>query len=251
MRFLFRATGPYALWCPAWLRTDPLSEPVPTPSGLGGMLRSFFRKPEWAWEIDSYAVLSPIRYETLARSAHKAEVSEAGDFQRMPQRRTVLVDVDYLICARVFVYEKALDPARGRSARDVELLVDKRLSGGVPTGVTYGGQSEFVLKVEYLGVTEKEGPDAVRSQCLALGTPPIPETQELGPLLVDLIHDGGQVFVDEAVQAIYRRLRMDLGVVSVPESAYEEKRKLDEEAQVAYRAKYGHKPQHRRTRAFV
>ena len=58
MLFVFRASGPYALWTPAWLRADPLSEPVPTPSGLGGLLRAYHRKPEWAWEIDSAMVSS-------------------------------------------------------------------------------------------------------------------------------------------------------------------------------------------------
>lgn len=239
MLFMFRASGPYALWTPAWLRADPLSEPVPTPSGLGGLLRAYHRKPEWAWEIDSYAILSPIRYETLARSARK---SAGEDPERMPQRRTVLVDVDYLICARVHVYAGALDPARRRVPSDYGPILHKRLARGVPDRAPHGGQSEFTLDVRYLGPAQRGGAPALHDVCTELGVQPIETTEDLGPMLVDLLHDGGPVFQDERVQPIYRRLRLDHGLVEVPEEAYTEKRHLDEEAQIMYRARYGHQP---------
>lgn len=243
MLFIFRARGPYALWAPAWLRTDPLSEPVPTPSGLGGLLRSVHKKPEWAWEIDSYAVLSPIRYETLARSAHKsvATAGTDGDPDRMPQRQTALADVDYLICGRAYVYKRALRP--GRQARDYGPIIHEHLSHGVPHYVPHGGRSEFVLNVEYLGPADRNGPGLLRDVCYEQGVRPIDVTEDLGPMLVDLLHDGGRAFGDERARPIYRRLTLDRGIVEVPPTAYNEKRRLDEEAQIAYRERFGHKPE--------
>lgn len=240
MLFVFRASGPYALWTPAWLRADPLSEPVPTPSGLGGLLRAYHRKPEWAWEIDSYAILSPVRYETLARSARRT-VGGDGPQDRMPQRRTVLVDVDYLICGRVHVYTGALDPARGRVPTDYRQILDKRFSRGIPDRIPHGGQSEFPLDVQYLGPAFRGGAAMLQEVCADLGVDLIPRSEDLGPMLVDLLHDGGPIYVDERVRPIYRRLRLDHGVVEVPEEAYGEKRRLDEEAQIEYRRRYGHR----------
>ena len=236
MRFYFRARGPYALWCPAWLRADPLSEPVPTPSALGGLLRSLVWKPEWSWEICRIVVLSPIRYETLARSAHKSLVDgRTGAYEAMPQRQTVLADVDYLIEARVHAHMAAVDPARravGRTQGVYEEIIHRNLTRGVPFGVPHGGRSEFVLDVEYLG-----GAPAVGE------FHPIDRTEPLGPMLIELLHQnvGGAFAKNERVVPIYRRLHLNRGVVEVPSDAYERVRDHNLAKLLRHRAAVGHR----------
>lgn len=217
--FTIRVRGQFALFCPAWLRAEPCSEPGPTPSALSGIYRALYRKPQFEWCISRYRWAKPIRYETLKRSGvdRDAFTSEYGRWTdrsgpidresgKVQQIQTVLRDVDYIVDGYVALNRSAMDPARGRTLQDVERIVEHYMKTQSVFGVPCGGRSEFMLDVEYL----EEPYDG----------PVIADSMDLGPMLVGLTptEDGGSLL--NRWRPHYTRLRMEAGTVVVPSEAY-------------------------------
>lgn len=105
--------GGFALWSRPESKVERMTYPVPTPSGIRGVLASIYSKPaEFYWQVDQIEVLNPIQYTTFKRNEVKSKLSRipADDPNRacieIEENRTqrqavVLKDVRYRITAEI------------------------------------------------------------------------------------------------------------------------------------------------------
>ena len=101
--------GDFALWTRPESKVERLTYPVPTPSGIRGVLSSIYAKPsEFLWSVRRIEVLRPIRYITFKRNEVKAKMPAALekkciDYEKeRTQRQSVcLKDVRYRITAEI------------------------------------------------------------------------------------------------------------------------------------------------------
>ncbi|MEG2259673.1 MAG: CRISPR-associated protein Cas5, partial [Oscillospiraceae bacterium] len=112
-RAVIEIWGDFALWSRPECKVERLTYPVPTPSGIRGVLASIYAKPdEFYWQVCSIEVLKPIRYITFRRNEVKskaARVSDAAPFKscicveddRTQRQSVVLQDVRYRITAEI------------------------------------------------------------------------------------------------------------------------------------------------------
>lgn len=213
--FAVRVTGERALFCPPWLRAEPYSEPVMTPSAADGILRAMYRKPQFQWVIQRIHVCAPIQYDTAARTAVINDYStsryrtprRSGDVVTpdvTPQVQVVLRDIDYVIEAMV-----ATNGTERRSQAEVEAIVASYFTRGHYWGAPHAGRTEFVVRTDFLGCY-----DGFREYDT------VPLDLDLGPVLV------GMRPVDptrDDWQPVFARLHVIDGVVDVPQEVYERK----------------------------
>lgn len=214
MTFALRVTGPFALFCPAHLRAEPYSEPVPTPAAACGIARALYGKPQFAWIARRIHVLNPIVYETIVRSAINEDYSTSGYGQplrgggtREPnttlQNETVLRDVDY-----VFEFEIRTNQTEHRSQREIERIALSYLTSGRQYKAPCAGRTEFAVDTQFLPEGFPAGLPAKK---------PIARNMDLGPMLI------GMSPIDSARNLwtpVYSRLSMVNGTISVPLDPY-------------------------------
>jgi CRISPR-associated protein Cas5d len=58
------------------MKVERVSYPVMTPSAARGVLEAIFWKPEFSWEVQSIAILRPIRYFSILRNEVNSRQSE-------------------------------------------------------------------------------------------------------------------------------------------------------------------------------
>lgn len=213
--FTVRAWGPFALFCPAHFRADPCSEPVPTPSAVGGFYREIYWKPQFEWVIRKICVQKPILYTEMKTTGITKSPIRNGRFGKlrsravepapMQQLHTFLVDVEYVFEAVIQVNHSALDGRPGhRSQHDYEQMVHQILLDEPVWGQPCFGYSELFANYEYL-------PSGSSSPSISVSMP-------LGPMLI------GHLPVDpkkDLWEPVFHRLEMVDGVIDVPPSAYE------------------------------
>ncbi|NUB23747.1 type I-C CRISPR-associated protein Cas5c [Azospirillum brasilense] len=119
-----RVSGARACFSRAEFKTERVSYDVITPSASRGIFDSVHWRPGLRWIIDRIHVLKPIRFQSLSRNeigdripvASVRHAMRNGDLQTLPriaadnrQRRaaTILVEVDYLITARLTLTDDA------------------------------------------------------------------------------------------------------------------------------------------------
>ncbi len=105
--------GDFALWSRPEAKVERLTYPVPTPSGIRGVLASIYAKPpEFYWQIQRIEVLNPIRYITFKRNEVKSKMSRMQkaapqsacisiEDDRTQRQSVVLQDVRYRITAAI------------------------------------------------------------------------------------------------------------------------------------------------------
>ena len=105
--------GDFALWTRPESKVERLSYPVPTPSGIRGLLASIYSKPpEFYWQLRRIEVLKPIRFISFKRNEVKSKLMRIPDSNpnkaiicveddRTQRQATVLQDVRYRICADI------------------------------------------------------------------------------------------------------------------------------------------------------
>lgn len=105
--------GDFALWTRPESKVERLTYPVPTPSGMRGLLSAIYAKPvEFYWQVNRIEVLAPIRYATFRRNEVKSKmtrVSEADpgksciliEDDRTQRQSVVLKDVRYRVTAEI------------------------------------------------------------------------------------------------------------------------------------------------------
>ncbi len=125
-----RAWGEFAYFTRPEMKVERVSYPVPTPSAARGILEAIFWKPEFSWQVESIAVLKPIRYFSILRNEVNDRESvraaqswaaagggyRADDARSRAQRHTLaLRDVNYLLTAQIVLRPHATDdPAKYR-----------------------------------------------------------------------------------------------------------------------------------------
>lgn len=105
--------GDFALWSRPEAKVERISYPVPTPSGIRGVLASIYAKPsEFYWQVVRIEVLKPIQYLSFQRNEVKSKMPRFPAAQprsaciiieenRTQRQAIVLKDVRYRITAEI------------------------------------------------------------------------------------------------------------------------------------------------------
>jgi len=164
----FEIWGPFACWTRPEAKVERLTYPVPTPSGIRGVLSAIYSKPaEFYWQVERIEVLNPIRFisfkcnEVKTKAGRNTIIVEADRTQR---QTVALQDVRYRITASMVRRE-------GFSGSEVQLAEQfrRRVEGGKCFFQPSMGLRQFPA---YYGWSS----DAV----------PISEDQDLGIMLYDV-----------------------------------------------------------------
>ena len=169
--------GPFALWTRPECKVERVSYPVPTPSGIRGVLASIYSKPsEFYWQVRRIEVLNPIAYTTFRRNEVKSKLSRIKDNDplgacidieedRTQRQSVVLKDVRYRITAQI-VPRKEFDGTIGQLLQQF----DRRVKRGQMFAQPCMGTREYPAYFEW-GST---------------GEPSIEESRDLGLMLYDV-----------------------------------------------------------------
>jgi len=207
-----RCSGPLAIFTRPELKTERFSYPVPTPSALRGVLEAVLWKPAIAWHIHRIHVLNPIQFTSFRRNevnskavAPRASILAGGgaapkfyaDEDRAQRNTVALSKVDYLVEARFTLTERA---GEGDTVAKFAAMFDRRVEKGQVFQQPYFGCRECAADVRTPDGNEK-----------AIG-----ETQDLGLMLWDVAFRTVKGKSDN--RPIFYWARMEMGVISVPES---------------------------------
>ncbi|MCD7755722.1 MAG: type I-C CRISPR-associated protein Cas5c [Firmicutes bacterium] len=84
--------GDFACWTRPEGKVERITYPVPTPSGIRGVLASIYSKPsEFYWQVKRIEVLSPIRYASFKRNEVK---SKLGYNKSNPAKSCIFIEED-------------------------------------------------------------------------------------------------------------------------------------------------------------
>lgn len=205
-----RVWGDYACFTRPEMKVERVSYAVPTASAARGILEAIFWKPEFTWVLQEVWVLHPIRYASLLRNEVKGKAAlstvqrwargdgpdgyDAAD-DRTQRHSLVLRDVAYLLRAQVAVRDDCgADPAKFRDQ------FRRRVQRGQCFARPYLGCREFAAWF---------APPLGDEQ-------PIAESDDLGPMLLDLDYapDGQGRGTPRFFAA-----RLDRGIVRYPPPA--------------------------------
>lgn len=200
--------GDFALWTKPECKVERLTYPVPTPSGIRGVLASIYSKPsEFYWQVEKIEVLRPVQYITFKRNEVKKKLSKVPDHnpkkvcidikeERTQRQSVVLKDVRYRITARIIPR-----PEFTGTVQQLHNQFLRRATRGQNFLQPCMGTREFPAYYEY-GST---------------GEPPIPMDMDLGLMLYDTfdLHKWKVEKQAEPAVSLYRA-RMEQGVIHVP-----------------------------------
>lgn len=197
--------GEFACFTRPEMKVERVSYPVMTPSAARGVLEAIFWKPEFSWRVEEIWVLKEIRYFSILRNEVNSRASEraAAAWERSgggydasadrTQRHTLaLRDVAYVIRAQM-----ALKPGVEQHPAKYRDQFRRRVQDGRCFARPYLGCREFAAEFGPLDGTER----------------PIERTEDLGPMLLDLVYEpnrsgrGTPRFFDA---------RLERGVLRVP-----------------------------------
>ncbi len=199
--------GDFACWTKPECKVERLSYPVPTPSGIRGLLASIYSKPaEFYWQVAQIEVLTPIRFITFQRNEVKKKLSYNSsdparsciciEDERTQRQSVVLKDVRYRITA-----EMVLRPDFGGTPQQLYNQFERRVKRGQNFLQPSLGTREFPAYYEW-GST---------------GELPIEESIDLGLMLYDVfdLHQWKVGKKAEPSVSLYRA-SMERGVIQVP-----------------------------------
>lgn len=200
-----RLWGDYACFTRPEMKVERVSYPVLTPSAARGALEAVFWKPEVDWVVEEIHVLRPIRYFSLLRnevnSRQTVQVARGwalngGSYnasEDRAQRHTLgLRDVAYLIRAQF-----RLRPHATENIAKYRDQFRRRVAQGQCFATPFLGCREFSAQF---------GPPVV-------GELPIAQTEDLGPMLLDLQFAAGK---SGRAQPRFFRASLEAGVLYVP-----------------------------------
>lgn len=198
--------GPFACWSRPECKVERLSYPVPTPSGIRGILNAIYCKPEeFFWQVETIEVLSPIEYIGLKTNEvirKMPRIKEDGDIssynginieEDRTQRQTMaLKNVKYRVTAHM-----ELQPTTQVNTQRVYEQAKRRIERGQTFFQPSFGLREFECYFE-LG-SDKQ--------------PPIQETKDLGLMVYDTF-DPRHLQSSTTVSLFHAK--MENGVIHVP-----------------------------------
>lgn len=203
--FRVRARGPYACFSRPECKVERVSYSVMTPSAARGVLESILWKPAMAWRIHEILVLAPIRFISIRRNEVNQKIPLSNvrgwmkgkpiegyyaDGDRAQRNTLALRDVDYAIVASF-----SLTDAAGPDDNEIKFaeMFRRRLERGQHFQAPYLGCREFAARVDpYEGTP-----------------PPLPLSQKIGSMLLDLRYG-------KTIAPVFFEAEMKDGVVAVP-----------------------------------
>ncbi len=199
--------GDHACWTRPESKVERLSYPVPTPSGIRGVLASIYSKPaEFYWQVNKIEVLKPIRYMTVKRNEVKTKMSYNKsnplkgcvyiEDDRTQRQSVILKDVCYRITAQM-----VLRPDFPGTAEQLYNQFERRVKRGQNFLQPSLGTREFPAYYEW-------GSD---------GKDPIGESMDLGLMVYDVFDLNVWKVGKKAEPALsLYRPQMVQGVITVP-----------------------------------
>ncbi len=204
---LITVRGDFACWTKPECKVERLSYPVPTPSGIRGLLASIYSKPsEFYWQVKQIEVLKPIRFINFKRNEVKKKMSYNKkdpaksvffvEDERTQRQSVVLKDVRYRITA-----EMVLRPEFEGTPTQLYNQFEKRVKHGQNFLQPSMGTREFPAYYEW-GSTDES---------------PIDESMDLGLMIYDVfdLHQWKVTKKAEPFVSLYRA-HMENGVIEVP-----------------------------------
>ena len=194
------------------MKVERVSYPMMTPTAAKGVLEAIYWKPEFIWQVKEIQVLEPIRYTSVVRneigSRQTSQTArrwqrdgggfDAADSRNRAQRHTLaLRDVAYIIKAQVVVKDEFEDPAKYRDQ------FRRRVNSGRCFATPYLGCREFWARFS--------APDGTET--------PIPLTEDLGSMLLDLTYDPQS---NGAATPRFFNARLQRGVLRIPHPSEQE-----------------------------
>ncbi|CAA7622828.1 type I-C CRISPR-associated protein Cas5c [Magnetospirillum sp. UT-4] len=193
-----RVWGDAALFTRPEMKVERVSYDVCTPSAARGILEAVLWKPEMAWRVERIDVLKPIRFQTVRRNevGTKAANPHGIDAEDHRQQRAsvILRDVDYVITARITLTAKA--PPDTNLTKYVEMF-RRRAANGQCFHRPCLGTREFAADFALV-----EDGDSLPA--------PIPDSPELGWMLLDIDHAG------TAPVPLFFKAKLENGTLHVP-----------------------------------
>lgn len=199
--------GDFALWTRPESKVERMTYPVPTPSGIRGVLASIYSKPpEFYWQVKRIEVLKPIRYISFKRNEvkKKASLSKKNpssmivdyEEERTQRQSVVLQDVRYRITAEIVPRKECIKPPAALFNQ-----FERRVKHGQTFVQPSMGTREFPAYFEWG----------------SSGLPPIQESLDLGLMLYDVfdLHQWKVGKNAEPYVSLYRP-QMVNGVIEVP-----------------------------------
>lgn len=192
--------GDFACWTRPESKVERLSYPVPTPSGMRGILSAIYSKPaEFHWQVREIAVLKPLRYFSFKCNEVKTKAGKNTIIveEDRTQRQTVaLQDVRYRITATIVKRE-----GFHGSTEQLEEQFERRVNGGKCYFQPSMGMRQFPAYFEW--------GDS--------GAPPIALDLDVGYMVYDVFdlhHWQVTKKVEPSVSVFHAHLKQ--GVLSVP-----------------------------------
>lgn len=200
--------GRFALWSRPESKVERMTYPVPTPSGIRGVLASIYSKPaEFYWQVGQIEILNPIQYTTFKRNEVKSKLSRIPaenptsacieiEEDRTQRQAVVLKDVRYRVTAKIVPrpdFEKPISQLYNQ--------FERRVKRGQMFMQPCMGTREFPAYFEW-GSTDE---------------PPIALDMDLGLMVYD-VFDLGEWKVGKKANprvSLYRP-QMKSGVIEVP-----------------------------------
>lgn len=208
-----KVEGELACFTRPEMKVERVSYPLMTPTAAKGILEAICWKPEFTWQVEEIQVLNPIRYtsfirneigsrqtvQTARRWQREGGGFDAADSRNRAQRHTLaLRDVAYIIKAQVLVKNEDEEPAKYRDQ------FRRRVNSGRCFATPYLGCREFWARFS--------APDGTEI--------PIPLTEDLGSMLLDLTYDTQN---NGAATPIFFNARLEQGVMRIPHPPNQEK----------------------------
>ena len=207
MRAVIEIWGDFALWTRPESKVERMTYPVPTPSGIRGVLASIYSKPpEFYWQVRKIEVLKPIRYLSFKRNEvkKKASVTKTApekaivdyEEERTQRQSVVLQDVRYRITADIMMRKGCVKPPEALYNQ-----FERRVTHGQAFVQPSMGTREFPAYFEWG----------------SSGAEPIPDSMDLGLMLYDVfdLHEWKVTKKAEPYVSLFRA-KMENGVIDIP-----------------------------------
>ena len=210
--------GDWACFSRPELKVERVSYDVITPSAARAIFEAIlFKRYAMRWQVTKIEVLNPIKWTTIRRNEVGALAGKSSIFiedKRQQKNSLLLQGVLYRIHAKlVFIPVKDRpkeafikhQPSDDENPMKYYQMFERRASQGQCFTQPYLGCREFAANWKYIDNTEQLAP-------------PLAEDRDLGIMLYDMDFEGNV----QKPNAMFYRVRMEQGVIVVPDKDSEE-----------------------------
>lgn len=210
--------GDWACFSRPELKVERVSYDVITPSAARAIFEAIlFKRYAMRWQVTKIEVLNPIKWTTIRRNEVGALAGKSSifiEYKRQQKNSLLLQGVRYRIHAKlVFIPVKDRpkeafikhQPSDDENPMKYYQMFERRASQGQCFTQPYLGCREFAANWKYIDNTEQLAP-------------PLAEDRDLGIMLYDMDFEGNV----QKPNAMFYRVRMEQGVIVVPDKDSEE-----------------------------